>query len=154
MQTWLLFKSETPVQMAEIDNMHNRVHINRFTLMEVMIAGTILALAVVSTMGVIGGARSTLLRSEQRWARQHLLAQATEFYLLAGAYAVMPEGVLPEEFSASCEVYEVEDIHEDAMTEINGWILCEYHIQLFDASGVMLAENFVRKVLKTEDVDE
>ena len=47
--------------------------------MEVMIAATILALAVVSTMGVVAGARSTLYRAEQRWARQHLLAQAVEF---------------------------------------------------------------------------
>ena len=63
--------------------MHRAIR-HSFTLMEVMIAATILALAVVSTMGVVAGARSTLLRAEQRWARQHLLAQAVEFYLLAG----------------------------------------------------------------------
>ena len=53
----------------ENENMHRAIR-HSFTLMEVMIAATILALAVVSTMGVVAGARSTLYRAEQRWARQ------------------------------------------------------------------------------------
>ena len=118
-----------------------------------MIAATILAMAVVSTMGVVAGARSTLLRAEQRWARQHLLAQAAEFYLLAGKNAVFPEGLLPDGFTASCELYEVEDIHEDALEPIKEWLLCEYHICVFDNTGVKIAETFVQKVLKEGDLD-
>ena len=131
----------------------HRVRRHSFTLMEVMIASTILAMGVVSTMGVIAGARSTLLRAEQRWARQHLLAQAAEFYLLAGKNGALPQGVLPDGFSASCELYEVEDIHEDALDPIRGWLLCEYHISVYDDVGVRIAETFVRKVLKEEDLD-
>ncbi len=121
--------------------------------METMVAGTILALAVVSTMGVVGGARSTLLRAEQRWARQHLLAQAAEFYLLAGAEADFPGDLLPDGFSAACELYQVEDIHEDALEAIEGWLLCEYHVMLYDETGTMIAETRVRKVLKEEDLE-
>ena len=118
-----------------------------------MIAATILAMGVVSTMGVIAGARSTLLRAEQRWARQHLLAQAAEFYLLAGKDGSFPSGLLPDGFSASCELYEVDDIHEDALEPIKGWQLCEYHICVFDEMGVKIAETFVRKVLKEGDLE-
>ena len=124
-----------------------------FTLMEVMIAATILTLAVVSTMGVVAGARSTLLRAEQRWARQHLLAQAAEFYLLAGQDGIFPSGLLPDGFSAGCELYAVEDIHEDALEPIKGWQLCEYHIYVTDEAGVKIAETYVRKVLKEGDVE-
>ena len=58
--------------------------------METMVAAVILALAVVSTMGVLGNARSTLLRAEQRWAREHLLAQVAELYLLGGINVEFP----------------------------------------------------------------
>ena len=128
-------------------NRHN------FTLMEIMVAAVILSLAVVSTMGVLGSARSTLLRAEQRWAREHLLAQVTELYLLGGVNAGMPDGLLPEGFSSTCELHQAEDVHEDAMDAINGWVLCEYHIQLFDASNVKIAETSVQKVLKETDVE-
>lgn len=122
--------------------------------MEVMIAGTILALAVASTMGVLGGARSSLLRAEQRWARSHLLAQVAELYLLGGPNAEIPDGLLPAGYSSACELYEVEDgIHEEAMEHIRQWLLAEYHISVYDASGKMLSETFVRKVLKEEDVE-
>ena len=126
---------------------------HRFTLMEVMVAAVILALAVASTMGVLGNARSTLLRAEQRWAREHLLAQVTELYLLGGVNTGFPEGLLPEGFYSTCELYQVEDVHEDALEDINGWILCEYHITLFDATNVKIAETNVRKVLKEEDIE-
>ncbi len=126
---------------------------HNFTLMEIMVAAVILALSVVSTMGVLGNARSTLLRAEQRWAREHLLAQVTELYLLGGANTGFPEGLLPDGFYSTCELYQVEDIHEDAQEAINNWILCEYHIQLFDSANVKIAETNVRKVLKEEDVE-
>ena len=124
-----------------------------FTLMETMIAAVILALAVVSTMGVLGGARSTLLRAEQRWAREHLLAQATELYLLGGVNAQFPEGLLPDGFYATCELYQAEDVHDDALEAINGWLLCEYHVELFDSANVKIAETTVQKVLKETDLE-
>ncbi|MBO4344771.1 MAG: type II secretion system protein [Victivallales bacterium] len=124
-----------------------------FTLMETMVAAVILALAVVSTMGVLGNARSTLLRAEQRWAREHLLAQVAELYLLGGINVEFPEDLLPEGFYATCELYQAEDVHDDAMDTINGWMLCEYHIQLFDSAKVKIAETTIQKVLKEGDVE-
>jgi type II secretory pathway pseudopilin PulG len=124
-----------------------------FTLMEVMIAATILALAAVATMGVVGSARATLLRAQKRWARQHLLASVAELYLLAGHKAQLPEDLLPQGFSSSCELREVDDIHSEAQEPINGWQLGEYHIRVYDVNGVAMAETKVRKVLKEEDFD-
>ena len=124
-----------------------------FTLMEVMIASTILTMAVVASMGIVGSARSNLLRAEKRWARQHILSQVAEAYLLGGPRTVLPEGVLPQGFSASCQLYEVEDLHEEALEAIREWRLGEFHIQVFDVNGKLMEEVRVRKLVKEEDLE-
>lgn len=128
-------------------------HQHNFTLMEVMIAATILALAVVSTMAIIGGARSNLIRAEKRWARQHLLEQAVELYLLGGHDAAVPEGLLPAGFSSSCQLLVVDDIHEEAQEANRGWQLGEYVVVVYDANRRPMAECRVRKVVKEEDFE-
>lgn len=124
-----------------------------FTLMEVMIASTILAMSVVASMGIVGSARSNLLRAERRWARQHILSQVTEAYLLGGPRTVMPDGVLPQGFSASCQIYEVDDLHEEALESIRQWRLGEFHIQVFDTNVKLMEEVRVRKLVKEEDLE-
>jgi len=124
----------------------------RFTLMEVMIATTILAMSVVATMGIIGGARSSILRAEKRWARQHLLSSVAELYLTGGVHAIMPDGLLPQGFSSSCTLSEVEDIHEEAQESIHEWRLGEYHIRVFDASNNLMGELKIRKLVKEDDL--
>jgi len=126
---------------------------HNFTLMEVMIAATLLAMAVVASMGIIGSARARLLRAEKRWGRQHLLSQATECYLLGGANAQLPEGLLPQGFSSRCQLYDLEDLPEDALESIREWRLGEYHIQVFDAAGNLMQELRIRKLVKEEDLE-
>ncbi|MFA6815958.1 MAG: prepilin-type N-terminal cleavage/methylation domain-containing protein [Lentisphaeria bacterium] len=124
-----------------------------FTLMEVLIASAILAMAAVATMSIIGGARSSLLRAEKRWGRQHLLAQTAELYLIGGPETALPDGLLPNGYSSSCTLEEVEDIHEEAQEHIKEWCLGEFHIQIFDVSGKLMAETRVRKLIKEEDLE-
>lgn len=121
--------------------------------METMVAATILGMAVASTMAILGGARSSLLRAERRWNSQHQVSQATELYLLGGPNPVFPDGLLQSGCVSSCELYPVEDIHEEALEPIKEWILAEYHIAVRDADGNLLDETWVRKVLKEEDVE-
>ncbi|MDD3695650.1 MAG: hypothetical protein PHG44_06750 [Lentisphaeria bacterium] len=123
-----------------------------FTLMEVMIAATILAMSVVASLGIVGAARSGLLRAEKRWARQHILGQVAECYLLAGPGAIMPEGVLPQGFSSVCHLYAVDDLPEEAQESIRGWLLGEFHIEVFDVSGKLMEELRVRKMIKEDDL--
>jgi len=93
------------------------------------------------------------LRAQKRWARQHLLTSVAEMYLLAGHEATLPEDLLPQGFSASCKLFEIDAIHEEAKEPINGWLLGEYHICVYDVNGALMAETRVRKVLKEEDFD-
>ena len=134
--------------------MKRRIVRHAFTLMETMVAATILAAAVAATMGIVSTARSTLLRAENRWARQHILAQAAEFYLLGGPNAQPPDGLLPDGYTASCEVYPVEeDIEEEALDSIREWQLAEFHIVVYDREGIAMEETRVQKVLKEEDLE-
>lgn len=133
--------------------MHHASLKHSFTLMEVMIAATILAMAAAATMAIIGGARSSLIRAEKRWARQHLLVQAVEMYLLGGHDTEVPEELLPAGFSSSCELLTVEDLHEEALEPNRGWQLGEYLVVVYDSDRRPMAESRVRKVLKEEDFE-
>ena len=82
-----------------------------------------------------------------------MLAQAAELFLLGGPNAAIPDGLLPDGYDAACEVYAVEDIHEDALEAIRGWTLAEYHISIADENGALVAETYVRKVLKEDDLE-
>jgi prepilin-type N-terminal cleavage/methylation domain-containing protein len=136
------------VQMAQ------RCRQTGFTLLEVVIAITILAMSVAFTMSLIAGARSQVLRSEKRWGRAHVLAQAAEYYLLAGPKASdEPEALLPEGFSMSCELLEVTDIPEEAQEPIQGWLLGEFVIRVRDPSGGLIGEVRVRQPVREEDLE-
>ena len=130
-----------------------RIKGHSFTLMEIMVAATILSMSVAAILGILGSARSSLLRSRDRWNWQHQLTQATEAFLLGGPNAVMPDGLLQEGVSVSCELYEVEDIHEEALEHISEWLLGEFHIVLKDSEGRVKGENWVQKLIKEDDVE-
>ena len=111
-----------------------------------MIATVVLGLAVAATAAIVSGAQTTVIKAENRWARQHLASNAAEFFLMAA-------DILPEGFSASCQLLEVDDIHEDAMEAIDGWIIGEYMIEVYDKDGNRMTETHVRKILKEDDFE-
>ena len=125
-----------------------------FTLLEVAIAAGILALAVVMSVSIMGGARSRILRAESRWGRQHLLSQAAELYLLGGPDADVPAGLLDEGFSCDCTLSLVADGALEEMAEAQeGWVLGRFHIRVFDPAGDLMAECEVEKLVReTEDL--
>ena len=133
--------------------MLHRLSKKYFTLTEVMIATVVLGLAVAATAAIVSGAQATILKSENRWARQHLATNATEFFLMAGPQGQVPSDILPEGFSAQCTLLEVDDIHEEAMEPISGWIIGEYLVEVFDRDGNRMTETHVRKILKEDDFE-
>lgn len=121
--------------------------------MEVMIAALILALAATSTLSIVGTGRAKLLREERRWAKEHYLTNVVEFYLSVGPYEMVPVCLLPQGWKATCELFDVEDgLPDEAFESIRGWRLGEFHVCLYDDSGALVAEQYIRKILKEEDV--
>ena len=124
-----------------------------FTLLEVIIAAAVLALAVVMSVGIMGGARARILRAESRWGRQHLLSQAAEIYLLGGPAAEIPPGLLPEGFSCTCTLTPVDDLSEEDAEPQQGWILGRFHVCVYDTSRSLMAECRVEKLVREEDCE-
>jgi len=119
----------------------------RFTLIEVAIAILIFAAAFAALLGVLGGARARTIRSQRKWARSHLLASAVEFHLLVGESDHLPEGILPEGFSAECTVEDLPELPLEAEEEIRGWKLAEYHIIVRDPMGEQVGGQVIRKMI-------
>ena len=128
-----------------------RLSSQRFTLIEVIVAASILGLAVSMTLGIIGAARSRVLRAERRWAKAHLSSQAAELFLLGGPNAEPPPNLLPDGYDAVCELVTVEDLHVDAQEPIHGWLLGEFRIQVLTPSGNSLSEVRVESVVREDD---
>jgi prepilin-type N-terminal cleavage/methylation domain-containing protein len=124
-----------------------------FTLLEVIIAAAVLALAVVMSVGIMGGARARILRAESRWGRQHLLSQAAELYLLGGPGAEVPAGLLPQAFSSTCTLTPVDDLTDEELEPQQGWKLGRFHICVYDASGALMAECRVEKLVREDDCE-
>ena len=120
--------------------------------MEVMIAALILTLGVVASMSIIGTAQARVARAERRRIRQHIMALVTECYLMGGPNVIFPDGMLPNGYTASCELLRVDDLHDEAVDPINEWMLGEFFIQVFGPDGALVGENHVRKMLKAEDL--
>ena len=120
--------------------------------MEVMIAALILGMSVAASTAILGTARANMLREQRRWLSEHLLSNAVEFYLACGPEATPPDGLMPEGYGCSCEIYDVQELPEDALESIREWRLGEYHITVFQVNGEVIAEQNIRKILKEEDM--
>lgn len=125
----------------------------RFTLLEVLVAAAILAVAVALIISLLAAARDRLLRAERKWAQQHLLAQGAEYFLLAGPQAQPPDWLLTDGYAARCELRKAEPAAAADKTAepVSGWTLGTYHIQLLDRGGQVLDEIDIKKLTREED---
>lgn len=119
----------------------------KFSLVEVLVAFTILSVAAVMAMEILSRSGSDVFDAEQDWARKHLLANSIEYYLLAGHNADSPQDLLPEGITVSCELNEIiadESIDPDRLPQ--GWVLAEYTVRLFDHTGEIASQS-VKKII-------
>lgn len=127
-----------------------------FTFIEVLIAAALFGVAAATVLGILGSARSGILRAEVRWGRQHVMSQALEYYLMAGAEAdEPPAGMLPQGFSSRCELVAAADLPEhaeEAPPKWKGWRLGEYHVSVEDNYGNQIDSWMVQKIVHDDDL--
>ncbi len=123
-----------------------------FTLLEVAVALAVFGFAVGLILQLFGGARDRLLRAETHWANQHLLSQATEFYLLAGPNADLPQGAFPPNYKPQCTLIQAEDLPEDAVDPVGGWVLGQYQISVIGLRNESIGETTVEKIVQKTDL--
>ena len=127
----------------------------RFTLIEVLVAVAVLALALGATLSLSGQAKFNIATLESEWSLQHALEQATEFYLLTPdpMGASLPDGLIPRALHASCEIYvDLEGLPDYAQEASKGWILGTYRIVITDEGGRSV-EHIVNKLIFEEDTE-
>ena len=126
-----------------------------FTLMEVLVAILIMAIGLSVAFTISGKAKSDAGLSQERWANEHLANLACEHFLLAGPDAPLPNNLLPEGFTASCEVEFMgdsdiaEELPEFTLEPISGWNLAIYTVTVYKG-GDLLIERKIEKIVKEE----
>ena len=128
------------------------VAIRHFTLVEVVIAVGILAIALGALLAVVAQAKADMGRALDARARQHSLQNATEWYLLADPDELeLPDGLLPNGYQSQCEILEVmEELPEHAQQPMDGWELVLYRISVWDDQGQELGVNEVYRMVREE----
>ena len=127
---------------------------SKFTLIEIVIAIAILALACGSIVGMLGHARQNMMRAQEKWGIQHAMEQATEYFLMANPEDLtLIDGLLPVEYSAECTIEAVGDELPDEMAEpYRGWILARYIISVFNQEGELMGQNIVFKIVREDEI--
>ena len=121
-----------------------------FTLIEILFAIVILALSLGVTLSISAQAKGDLIRAKRRWMIQHVLEQATEYFLIANPDDMsVPDDMMPEDFSVQCHVEIVEKGLPEFATvdDYKGWKLGVYTVTIYDESGEFSGEQIVHKLI-------
>ncbi len=122
----------------------------QFTLIEVLLAMVVLALSLGVTLAISAQAKGDIIRAQQRWIMQHSLEQVVEYCLLADPDHInIPDDLLPEGFSAECNVEIVENGLPEFATvdDYKGWQLGVYTVTLYNNSANLTSEQMVHKLI-------
>ena len=122
----------------------------KFSLIEVLLATVILSAGAVLYSKISAQSANMVYEGESQWGRAHLKSLACEYYLLWGADAPEPVELLPENYSASCELIDEHELLEQSEDQTEGrWTLKKYWVQLYYKDEV-IDETYVSKFLPVE----
>lgn len=120
---------------------------SHFTLLEVVVAVAILAMGLVAAMEIAVTASKRTIKAAKRWETQHMLSQATEYFLLAGHEVPIPNEFFPfEGFRAEC-LEEPPDLSDDVEPLSGNWRLVKLRITIYDSFGKEVGSLSIHKIL-------
>ena len=92
-----------------------------FTLLEVVVAVAILAMAIAVVMDMAASSAKRSAKGLNSWKQRHILQQATEYYLLDGPEADIPDNFFPyDDYTPKCSV-ETPEIPSEMTAEKGRW---------------------------------
>ncbi len=118
--------------------MKNGRAVLRFTLLEVVVAVSIFALALTSVLALAGSASRRTDRAIKRWESQHYMAQAAEFFIITGFEKdTVPDEFFPNDvYGVKFELQEPEGLPEDMESnDSDKWQLKTVNITISDKSS-------------------
>lgn len=104
----------------------------KFTLIEVVIALTLLVGGVLTATQMMSMGSTRCSRSETEWREKHMLSQATEYFLLAEPRADLPERFFPfPEYTAGADYRLAERLPPEVKNERGEWQLSVMTVTLY-----------------------
>jgi type II secretory pathway pseudopilin PulG len=132
-------------------NLKSRI-LNKFTLIEIIVAIAILALSLIAAMSMTSSSKRRIYKAYQRWKTQNMLSQAAEYYLLTGSNAAIPNNIFPyDNVHVSCSVTECETLPEDIDVYSGQWLLATYYIKIV-SNGKILRDIKIDKIINKNEI--
>ncbi len=122
----------------------------KFTLIEVIIALSILSMSVVTFLLLMGSASKRANKAAQRWENTHLLTQAVEYYMLnkAGSAANIDERFFPVgEYKVECSFDSPQGLPEGVEESADGQTLVAMRIVIKDKNDKILDSVTVERII-------
>jgi prepilin-type N-terminal cleavage/methylation domain-containing protein len=124
----------------------------KFTLIEIIVAIAILALGLLSAMSMSSFSKYRIDKAYKKWKMQHMLSQASEYYLLVGANTDIPHIIFPyKNMQASCSVIECKVLPEDIDVYFDQWLLGTYHVEIV-SNGKILRDIKIDKIVNKNEI--
>ncbi|HBC87455.1 MAG TPA: hypothetical protein DCZ94_10910 [Lentisphaeria bacterium] len=125
----------------------------KFTLIEVIVAIAVFGLGMTAALQMSAGATMRARKAVDRWKSQHMLAQASEYYLLAGPKAHPDSKFFPYQgASTSCSVSEPEGLPPDVDSQFGQWKLAVLEIKISYDNNRKTESIKIEKILQDGDL--
>ncbi|MBN1863811.1 MAG: type II secretion system protein [Victivallales bacterium] len=126
-----------------------------FTLIEVLVAVAILSISLVGMLGICSSAADRLRKAAEKREHQHMLSQASEYYLLAGQRETIPQEFFPfPGYHSKCLVMQPE-LPPEVEDQSGQWRFVKLKISIHsdEDPGTEIMAIEIEKILRAEDVD-
>lgn len=121
-----------------------------FTLVEVLVALSILMLGILSLTGLMSASQRRSGKAEEQWKEQHALSQAAEYCLLAGTDQSIPERFFPfPDYRVDVWLANPVNLPPDVPDRKSGWRLATMHIRLRDGKGEPVREMSIDRIVRS-----
>lgn len=131
--------------------MKKKYNKHSFTLLEVILAVAILSIGFIAAMSIAATAADRLMKAVSRWEKQHMLNQATEFFLLAGPDVAIPQEFFPfDDYSATCQATPA-ILPEGIEPQVGTWRIVTFRISIFDDYNEEVDFIELDKILRVEN---
>lgn len=125
----------------------------KFTMVETVVALGVLLLSLSVVFSTIAASQQRVMKAEKKWHRQHMLTQATEYFLLAPPGVTIPKTVFPfDEYQASCEYSPPQGLPDMTETQLGNWQLTAMKIVIKSTNdGQTVASITLDRIIKVDD---
>ena len=122
-------------------------------MIETVIALGVLLISLSAVFAAVAASQQRIIRAEKKWKKQHILTQATEYYLLAPPRTIIPQIIFPfHNYQVFCEYSDPEGLPETVKATGGGWKLVAMKVIIKDnTNGQTVNSITLDRIVKDND---